>query len=44
MPSPNNLSAYFISAPINRTLLVVPSPTISSYAVAERAIIAAVGC
>ena len=30
IPSANNLSAYFINAPINKTLLVVPSPIISS--------------
>ena len=44
IPSANNLSAYFINAPINRTLLVVPSPIMSSWAVALLAIMAAVGC
>lgn len=44
IPSPSNLSAYFINAPINSTLLVVPSPTMSSYAAELLAIIAAVGC
>ena len=43
-PSLINLSAYFINSPINKTFDVVPSPTISSYAVADLAIMAAVGC
>lgn len=36
--------ACFMSSPIKRTLEVVPSPTMSSWAVAERAIMPAVGC
>lgn len=43
-PSPKYLSAYLKSSPIKRTFDVVPSPTISSYAVAALPIIAAVGC
>lgn len=33
-----------MSSPIRRTLEVVPSPTMSSWAVADLAIIPAVGC
>lgn len=43
-PSCTKRSACLIRSPVNNTLLVVPSPTMSSCAVAERAIIAAVGC
>lgn len=43
-PSLIYLSAYFIISPVNNTFEVLPSPTISSYAVAALAIIAAVGC
>jgi hypothetical protein len=43
-PSPIYLSAYLITSPIKRTLVVVPSPTISSCAVAALPIMAAVGC
>ncbi len=39
-----SLCACFIIYPMSRTLEVVPSPTISSWAVADRAIIPAVGC
>lgn len=38
-----NLSDCFISSPISRTVDVVPSPVMSSCAVAVRAIIIAVG-
>jgi hypothetical protein len=42
-PSWISLYAYFMSSPMNKTLEVVPSPTISSWAVAALAIIDAVG-
>ena len=39
-----NLSLSFIRSPISTTFDVVPSPVMSSCAVAERAMSAAVGC
>mmetsp|Transcript_14809 Transcript_14809/g.31976 ORF Transcript_14809/g.31976 Transcript_14809/m.31976 type:complete len:213 (+) Transcript_14809:1133-1771(+) len=43
-PSARQPSANFMSSPMNMTLVVVPSPVISSCAVAARAIMLAVGC
>mmetsp|Transcript_5410 Transcript_5410/g.16073 ORF Transcript_5410/g.16073 Transcript_5410/m.16073 type:complete len:221 (+) Transcript_5410:1180-1842(+) len=43
-PSARLASASFISSPMNITVVVVPSPVMSSWAVAARAIMLAVGC
>mmetsp|Transcript_4943 Transcript_4943/g.12641 ORF Transcript_4943/g.12641 Transcript_4943/m.12641 type:complete len:204 (-) Transcript_4943:210-821(-) len=43
-PSPRYCSACFMSSPVKSTVEVVPSPTVSSVAVAARAMRVAVGC